>query len=70
MALTKVRMVEGVSGGAMRAYGIDGDFSHKPGDIVELHADLAKHWIASGRSVKASSSSSSIQAAATPTEEV
>jgi hypothetical protein len=54
---TKVRMVEGVVGGPMHAYGIEGYFAHKPGDEVSLHPELAKHWIGQGRAVLASSKS-------------
>lgn len=44
----KVRMLVSIAGLAMPHYGITGTYSLAPGDVLELHDELAEKWIASG----------------------
>lgn len=44
----KVRMLVSIAGNAMPQYGIAGTFSFAPGEVVELHGELAEKWVASG----------------------
>lgn len=43
----KVRMLVSIAGLAMPHYGITGTYSLAPGDVLELHDELAEKWIAS-----------------------
>lgn len=44
----KVRMCISIAGLAMPHYGITSDYSLSPGDVLELHDELAGKWLASG----------------------
>lgn len=43
----KVCMCVSIAGHAEPMYGL-GDFSFSPGDVVDLHPDLAEAWLANG----------------------
>jgi hypothetical protein len=47
MAKIRVKMLVSIGGLAESKYGLE-DFSFEPGQIVELHPNLARSWIAGG----------------------
>jgi hypothetical protein len=47
MAKIRVKILVSIGGLAESTYGLE-DFSFEPGQIVELHPDLARSWIAGG----------------------
>lgn len=46
-------MLISIAGLPMPQYGIATDYSLSPGDVLELHDELAEKWIASGHAEKA-----------------
>jgi hypothetical protein len=47
MAKIRVKMLVSIGGLAVPIYGLE-EFSFEPGQIVELHPDLARSWISGG----------------------
>lgn len=53
----KVRMLVSIAGHAMPHYGITGTFSFAPGEVIDLHDELADKWIESGLAEASSNTS-------------
>jgi len=47
MTKVKVEMLTSIAGNPEPRYGLD-DFAFSPGQVVDLHPDLARAWIAGG----------------------
>jgi len=45
----KVRILVSLAGLPMPHYGITSDFALQPGDVLELHDELAEKWVGSGK---------------------
>lgn len=43
----KVRILKSIAGLAMPQYGITSIFALQPGDVLDLHDELARKWISS-----------------------
>jgi hypothetical protein len=50
MKKTKVKMVVSIAGLAEPIYDLE-EFSFKPGEEIEIHPELARHWIAAGHAI-------------------
>jgi hypothetical protein len=50
MKKTKVKMVVSIAGLAEPIYDLE-EFSSKPGEEIEIHPELARHWIAAGHAI-------------------